>query len=252
MAAGLRWPLAMAIGELHVLPTPEEVAEAAAEFVATAVAETQEERFTIALAGGSTPRRLYQLLAAAPYVESIAWSRWHVFWGDERCVPPEHPDSNYRMAGEALLDHVPLLADQIHRLRGEAAPQEAAEEYERELQRVFQASMPVFDLLLLGLGEDGHTASLFPRTAALQEGERLVAANWAPQFEAHRLTFTVPLINAARRVVFLVADAAKAKALRQVLTPVPTEQPLPAAMVRPTPGVLHWFVTSEAAACLRQ
>ena len=239
-------------GELHVLPTPNEVARTAAEFVAIAAAETPGGRFTIALAGGATPRRLYQLLASSPWVERIAWSRWHVFWGDERCVPPEHPDSNYRMAREALLDHVPLTAGQLHPMRGEAAPQEAAEGYEGELRRVFQTPVPAFDLILLGLGEDGHTASLFPGTAALREEGRLVVANWAPQLEAHRLTFTLPLINAARRVAFLVADAAKAQALRRVLAPASTDQPPPAAMVRPTSGVLHWFVTSQAAACLEE
>ena len=186
--------------ELHILPTPEEAAQAAVELVAALSEESvcTRGRFTVALSGGSTPRRLYQVIASPPYAERIAWAQWHVFWGDERCVPSDHPDSNYRMAREALLDRVPVPAGHIHRMRGEAEPWQAAEEHEQELSQVFAPASPTFDLVLLGIGEDGHTASLFPVTGAIEGEHRLVVANWAPDLQAHRLTFTLPLINAAR------------------------------------------------------
>ena len=206
----------------------------------------EEGRFTIALSGGSTPRRLYQVIAAPPYKEQIAWSEWQVFWGDERCVPPDHRDSNYRMVREALLDHVPIPADQIHRIRGEAEPEQAAQEYEQELYRVFGTVSPAFHLVLLGIGEDGHTASLFPGTPALEEERRMVAANWVPQLQAHRITFTLPLINAAQDVVFIAAGESKAEIVRQVLTPAPGGRPVPAALVRASCGPVHWFLTKEA------
>ena len=198
--------------ELHILPTPEQTAQAAAELVAALSEESvcARDRFTVALSGGSTPRRLYQVIASPPFAERIAWGQWHVFWGDERCVPPDHPDSNSRMAREALVDRVPVPAGHIHRMRGETEPRQAAGEYEQELRRVFAPASPAFDLVLLGIGEDGHTASLFPGIGALEEERHLVVANWAPGLQAHRLTFTLPLINAASVVVFLATDESKA------------------------------------------
>ena len=241
------------VPELHILTTPEDAAQSLAEFVA-ALAEKQvkaQDRFTIALAGGETPRRLYQLLASPPYERRIAWDGWHVFWGDERCVPPDHQDSNYRMASEALLDRVPIRPDHIHRMRGEATPQAAAEDYEEELRQVFLPRSPVLDLILLGIGEDGHTASLLPETDALQEERRLVVANWVPRLKAYRITFTLPLINVARVVAFIVTGESKADALRNVLQP-PPGIPLPAALVRPVSGKIHWFLTRAAASQLRE
>ena len=238
--------------ELHVMSTAEEAGQAAAGFLAT-LAERRiaaEGRFTIALSGGSTPRRLYQILASPPYAGRTEWERWHIFWGDERCVPPDHEDSNYRMAREALLDHVGVPSDHVHRMRGEAAPEEAAEEYVAVLREVFQVPEPHIDLILLGMGDDGHTASLFPGTGALEESSKLVAGNWVPELRAHRITFTLPLINAARTVVFLDTDAAKAEVLRRVLEPRPGEALLPAAMVSPSNGAVHWFVTKDAARLL--
>ena len=212
----------MTTTELHVLPTVEGLAQAAALFIVELARERIQahERFTIALSGGSTPRRLYQILASPEYAHRIAWDRWHVFWSDERCVPPDHTDSNYLMAREALLDRVPLPSHQVHRMRGEAVPQESAEEYERELLQFFEPSEPALDLILLGMGEDGHTASLFPGTDALREERRLVVANRVPHLNTHRITFTLPLINMARAVAFLVSGAPKAQALRQVVEPV--------------------------------
>ena len=237
--------------ELHVLPTPEDAAQALAEFVTALATERMEaeERFTVALSGGSSPRRLYELLAlpaleGPPYIWRNDWRRWHVFWGDERCVPPDHPDSNYRMARESLLSRVPIPESQVHRMRGEALPENAAEEYEALLRQTFQGPTPSLDLILLGIGEDGHTASLFGNTNALSEKERLVVANRAPHLQANRITFTLPLINAARAVAFLVTEESKAQVLRQVLRPDPDK---PASLVRPARGSVHWFLTTAAA-----
>jgi len=179
----------------------------------------------------------------------MAWDRCYVFWGDERCVPPDHPDSNYRMARETLLDRVPVPADHVHRIRGETEPEVAAQEYEEVLRYVFQSAMPAFDLILLGIGEDGHTASLFPGTEALQVERRLVVANWVPHLGV-RITFTLPLINSAAAVAFLASGASKARVIRQVLSPVPGEPVPPAALVRPHSGVVYWFLTREAASQL--
>ena len=239
--------------ELHILPSTEETAQAKAKFVATLAKEClgTQGRFTIALSGGSTPRRLYQILASPPYTEGIAWDRWHIFWSDERCVPQDHEDSNFRMAKQALLDHVPIPPAQVYRMQGEVAPEQAAKEYETAVQNVFQTPEPAFDLILLGMGDDGHTASLFPGTEALQENHRLVVANRATFPPVHRITFTLPLVNAAKVVAFLDTDESKAEVLRGVLEPAPGEDVLPAAMVRPTHGTVHWFLTKEAASLLR-
>ena len=237
---------------IHVLPTAEAMARAAAEFVGAVAAEACQTRgrFTVALAGGATPAPLYEKLASPTHARRLAWEGWQVYWSDERCVPPDHAESNYGLARWALLDRVPIPAGHIHRLRGEATPERAAEEYERDVSQVSRDSFPVFDLILLGLGEDGHTASLFPGTAALQEEHRLVMANWVPQLDAHRLTFTLPLINAARVVAFLVDGEAKAAAVRQVLSPAAEAAALPAARVQPGSGSPHWFLTAAAASWL--
>jgi len=240
--------------ELHISPTAKETARDAATFVALLAEKRVREdgRFAISLSGGSTPRRLYQLLASPAYAEGMAWDRWHIFWGDERCVPPEHTDSNYRLAKETLLDRAPIPPESIHRIQAELAPETAAAEYEQQLLNVFGASRPVFDLILLGMGDDGHTASLFPGTDALGEQSRLVVANWVPHLDAHRITFTLPLINAASTVAFLVTERTKAGMLKEVLEPVP-ERPLPpAALVSPNSGAVHWFLTRGAASQLRE
>ena len=252
--SGYSAPMRIGMVELHVLDDKEKAAQAAAELVASLAEEsvTSQGHFAIALSGGSTPRLLYQILASHAYRECIMWNNWHVFWGDERCVPPDHVDSNYRTAREALLDQVPIPSARIHRMRGEIAPQKAAEEYEAVVREASQTPTPSFDLILLGMGEDGHTASLFPGTQALQEVRRLVVANWAPRLQAYRITFTLPLINAARAVVFLVADESKAEVLRRVLEPKPDEPALPTALVRPTSGALHWFLTRAAASRLKE
>ncbi|MEE9284263.1 MAG: 6-phosphogluconolactonase [Dehalococcoidia bacterium] len=235
--------------ELHVRPAPEDNALALASFIADLAdgAVGARGRFTIALSGGSTPRRLYQILADPPYASRGRWDRWHVFWSDERCVPPDDPQSNYRMATEALLDRVPIPPSQVRRIRGEDPPDQAARRYEEQLAALFGHGTPSFDLVLLGLGDDGHTASLFPGSEALDERQRLVVAPWVPHLAAHRLTFSLPLINAARTVVFLVSDGSKADRVKQAIEERVEDPPVPAGLVAPVSGGLHWFLTTDAA-----
>lgn len=208
--------------------------------------------FAVALSGGSTPRALFELLAVPQNAQHIGWSKVHVFWGDERTVPPDHPDSNYHMAKEALLDHVALPASNVHRMPGEVEPAQAAAEYEQILRSFFatRAGKVRFDLILLGMGDDGHTASLFPHTAALDETERLVAANYAPKLDTWRITLTAPAINSAAHIAFLVSGAGKADMLRRVLQGPRQPHELPSQMIQPVDGELVWLLDKAAAAQL--
>jgi 6-phosphogluconolactonase len=227
---------------------PQRLAEAAArDFAAKAEAAIAERgRFTVALAGGSTPKATYEILAR-DYADGLDWSKVHVFFGDERTVPPDHEDSNYLMAYETLLSHVPVGS--FHRMRGELPPAEAAAAYEEELREFFGASdePPSLDLILLGLGEDGHTASLFPETSALEVHDRWVVANPVLKLETTRLTLTVPVINSGRAVNFLVAGEGKAEALKQILEGDADPRQYPAKFVRPENGDLTWMVDRAAA-----
>ena len=199
------------------------------------------------LAGGSTPKAAYEILAR-DFAEEIDWGRTHVFFGDERTVPPDHEDSNYRMARLALIDHVPVGS--VHRMRGELPPDEAAASYEGELKAFFgDEDPPRFDLILLGLGEDGHTASLFPETSALEVADRLVVANPVLELDTTRVTLTAPVLNAARAVRFLVAGGGKAEALKEVLEGDADPRAYPARLVQP-PGGPAWMVDREAARLL--
>ena len=237
---------------LHVMRSHEEASRTAAQLVADLSARCLASRgsFSIALSGGATPRLLYDILASPPYLATIGWDGWRVFWGDERCVPPDHEDSNYRMAKESLLDLVPVPAANVHRMQGESVPHVAAQDYEELLKGVFRSPEPSFDLILLGIGDDGHTASLFPGTLALAERSRLVLHNWVPDQQDYRVTFTLPLINAARMIAFLVTDESKAEVLRRVLEAAPGEPVLPATLVRPSTSAVHWFLTQDAARLL--
>jgi len=225
---------------------------AAQEVVARAqAAASLRGRFTLALSGGHTPQALHALLAdpVEHFRGRISWAATHVFFGDERCVPPDHPDSNYGAARRSLLAHVPLPASNVHRLRGEDDPLAAAATYEAELRRVVpvEPGLPRLNLILLGLGADGHTASLFPGTAALDEETRLVVANDVPQVGGFRLTFTFPLILAARAVAFLVAGEDKAAAVSDVLG---GRGARPAARVHLAEGDLTWYLDEAAASRL--
>jgi 6-phosphogluconolactonase len=207
-------------------------------------------RFAVLLAGGETPRRTYELLATPFYRDRIAWSAVHIFWGDERCVPPDDRRSNALMARRTLLDHVPVPPAQIHPIPGGKPPHEAARVYEEVLRDFFTADLPGFDLVFLGLGENGHTASLFPGTPALEERERWVAEVYVAGEGLHRVTLTAPAINRAALVAFLVTGGGKAEMLRKVLEGSTDPLQLPARLIRPVQGELFWLVDREAARLL--
>jgi 6-phosphogluconolactonase len=231
---------------VNVYESSEELAEAAAQEFAARAGEAidQRGRFAVVLAGGSTPKATYEILAS-DYADRIDWSNVHFFFGDERSVPPDHEDSNYRMAREALLDHVP--AGSVHRMQGELPPDEAAEAYEQELRDFFGSEeLPRFDLILLGTGGDGHTASLFPETAALEVHDRWVVANPVLKLETTRITLTVPVINAARAVYFLVAGEGKAGPVAEILEGTPDPRQYPATLIQPQGGP-EWMLDRPAA-----
>ena len=213
----------------------------------------QRGRFTIALAGGSTPKSLYNLLATNART-TLPWDRMFFFWGDERHVPPTDPESNYRMADEAMLSKVPVPPGNVFRIKTEnPEAAAAAEDYEKTIRKFFAleaGQFPRFDLILLGMGPDGHTASLFPGTTALQEKLRLVVANWVEKMKTHRISLTLPVLNAARCVTFLVSGTDKAPALKAVLEEnVPPEQ-YPAKLIKPSDGKLIWLIDRAAASQL--
>ena len=219
-------------------------------------ADRPQEHFNIALSGGSTPRALHRVLVTPPYRERVDWESMQYFWGDERFVPPGDPESNYRMARETLLAEAPVTADQVHRVPTERGdPTMVAELYEADIRRdmnILPGQLPRFDLILLGMGPDGHCASLFPHTEALQVRDRMVTANFVPKLNANRITFTVPVINNAVAVVFLVAGADKADALAAVLEGVYDPETYPSQLIAPEHGALHWLVDRAAAAKLQQ
>lgn len=232
--------------EINIYADADALARAAAElFVILAEdAIAAREHFVVALSGGSTPKAMHAHLRGL----KVDWAHIQIFWGDERCVPPDHEHSNYRMARETLLDHISIPSENIHRLRGEADPAQAAAEYEAQLRAPHVP--PMLDLIFLGLGDDGHTASIFPGTSAVKEQTRWVVAqehNFPPPPLVTRLTFTPPLINASANIIFLVAGAGKAERLKQVLHGPYQPEVLPAQLVKPTNGRLVWMVDEAAA-----
>ncbi|MEW6683712.1 MAG: 6-phosphogluconolactonase [Nitrospirota bacterium] len=241
-----------------VLSGPEDVArEAAVQItkIAEEVLGTGRE-FRLVPSGGSTPKRLYDIPARDGVRSDGFWNRVHFFWGDERCVGPDDPDSNYRTARETLLAPLGIIETHVHRMRGESSdPDAAAREYEADIRRHFnwgtRTVPPSFDLVLLGMGSDGHTASLFPETPALMETVRWVVANPVFKLGAHRLTLTIPIINRASWVIVLAAGAEKAQTLAQVLEGPWDPERLPAQSIRPTTGKMLWLVDRDAAAGLR-
>ncbi len=205
--------------------------------------------FSVALAGGSTPLKMYTLLSDA----HVNWSWVHIFWGDERCLPPEDKESNYHMANEALLKVILIPKNNIHRIRGELPAGQAAKNYENDLHQFFGGNLPRFNLVLLGLGKDGHTASLFPGAPALGETSHWVAPvphRIPPPPLVDRVTLTPPVLNAASHIIFLVSGAEKAKILERVLHNPPLSQLLPAEAVKPVDGTLLWLLDKDAAAAL--
>jgi 6-phosphogluconolactonase len=226
-------------------------------FVRTAdVAMRARGRFVVSLSGGSTPNALYELLATEAFARRIDWTRVDVFWGDERCVPPDDPASNYRSARERLLDRIPIPTERVHRVRGEDEPVAAAAAYERELRATFATpdgpprTSPGahFDLVLLGLGHDGHTASLFPGTAPVHEPTRWVVAHDVAAASMWRITLTPLVLNAAAEVAFLVAGSEKAGILRRVLEGPRQPNVLPSQAIAPSAGCLRWLLDADAAA----
>lgn len=241
--------------KIKILPSPSAVAEAAAHLFVVAAADAIAARgeFTVALSGGSTPEALYRLLAEPDHAQQVDWSRVQVFFGDERCVPPDDERSNYGKARETLLDRVPLPPDNLHRIPGELPREECAAQYERDLAEHFGAEgIPRFDLILLGMGDDGHTASLFPGMPALDERSRRAVATNVPAYvkpNVPRVTLTFPVLDAGRVVAFLVTGKGKAARVAEV---VGGSSPLPAARVNPVEGKLIWFLDEEAASQLER
>ncbi|MGD0988203.1 MAG: 6-phosphogluconolactonase [Candidatus Sulfotelmatobacter sp.] len=238
--------------EVRRLATPQDLFQAAADEVIGSAnqAIAQRGRFTIALSGGSTPRSLYTLIAANAS-GSLPWDKVFFFFGDERHVGPKDADSNYRMADESILSKVPVPPANVFRVPAENPDASAvADTYEQTLRKFFELApgkFPRFDVILLGMGPDGHTASLFPKTAALQESSRLVVANWVEKLHTHRITLTLPVLNDARCVAFLVSGTDKAAPLHEVLEGKAPGEEYPSKLVRPVDGKLIWFVDRAAA-----
>ena len=233
---------------LHVYPKKEKLVAATAEYMVNSIGQAIEKNglCNIALSGGNTPGGVFSMLAASPCRDSVDWDKLHLFWGDERMVPQEHQDSNFRMVQETLLNHIEIPDVNVHRIRGEIAPEKSAEEYAELLGAHFKEDLPHFDLILLGLGEDGHTASLFPETDAVDECEKHAVAVFVPKLSAWRVTLTLPVLNAAREVLFLVSGRSKSEMIQRIISMKQPAKELPATMVNPQSGELHWMLDSEA------
>ena len=234
---------------VEVYDTKDALVDAVAERTAAIMSQRMLESGWCmwALSGGSTPRDAFEKLASEPYRDRIAWNRVHVFWGDERTVPPGHEDSNYRMAREALLDPLAIPEANIHRIEAERGAEEAAARYESEMKRLFESELPRFDVVWLGMGDDGHTASLFPGTGAVDVTGRLVIPVHVPQLDTWRVSMALPVLNAAREVIVLVAGAEKADMVRRVTDLSQPASDLPVSMVAPVDGTVRWMLDREAA-----
>jgi len=240
--------------KIKIVADAEAMCKAVAETLVQHIGKTLQAHdvYSIALSGGSTPRRLYTLLVDDPRLSGqIPWERVHFFWGDERHVTPDHPESNYRMAFEAMLSRAPIPPANIHRMRAEESDaSKAAEDYAHDIRRFFgitNGEMPRFNCVLLGMGSDGHTASLFPGSPSLNEKKRLVMANWIEKFNAYRITLTVPVFNNADLILFLVSGGEKAGALKTVLEGDDELDRYPAQLIQPSRGALIWILDRSAA-----
>lgn len=238
--------------EIRIFADFEALSRAATElFVSLSQdAVSSGKRFTVALSGGSTPRRFFSLLSSSPYQEKIQWSSTHFFWADERCVPKEAPESNYHLAQSEFLSNVPVPEENIHRIMGENNPEQAAREYEDCLRKFFaNHPIPVFDLIVLGVGADGHTASLFPGSVVIREQMRLAVPVYAASPKPSRVTLTLPVLNNAACVLFLASWRTKAAVLHEILEDGNPKR-YPAGLVRPVHGRLTWLIDREAASML--
>jgi 6-phosphogluconolactonase len=243
--------------EIRIIKGSKALCREAADVILDGITETLrgKEVYTIALSGGSTPKNLYALMADSTlYSNEIPWSKIHFFWGDERHVPPDHPASNYRMTYEAMLSKIPIPDRNIHRVRAEEPNAgRAAAEYEQEVRAFFNLDaghLPCFDCVLLGMGPDGHTASLFPGTAALHEKRCLVVANYVEKFQTYRITMTAAVLNNGHTIIFLVGGQEKAETLHKVLEGDPQPDLYPSQLIRPAHGKLLWLIEQAAASRL--
>ena len=238
--------------KVQVFSTQEALSEAAARFIIDTAthAVTDRGRFVISLSGGSTPKLLFELLATPQFKDELPWKNTFIFWGDERCVPADDKDNNAHMARQALLDHIDMPAENIYPIPVDVTPGEGAVLYEKSIKDLFGSEQPCFDLILLGLGENGHTASLFPGTDILHEQERLVKEVFVTEQNMFRISMTVPLINKARNIIFLVAGEGKATVLNTILSGTYEPDTYPAQMISPVDGNLYWYTDEKAASLL--
>lgn len=240
---------------LEIYDNPRELAWAAAIAFASLAEQSIAERgrFMVALSGGSTPKAMFSLLAGKPFADSLPWHSIMFFWGDERCVPPDHPDSNFRMTAENLLGKISVPPENVFRIPAEDEDHNrAAENYSTAIRQAFNSEAPSFDLVFLGMGADGHTASLFPATAALQLEDRIATANFVEKLNSWRITLTAKTVNQARKVVFLVAGEDKAAALKEVLEGESQPEKYPSQLINPAGGSLLWMLDEAAASLLTE
>ncbi|MFT3703598.1 MAG: 6-phosphogluconolactonase [Agriterribacter sp.] len=238
---------------LHIEPTPDELSKVLAEWI-TSTIETvlqKQDRFTWVVTGGNSPKQLYDLLSNAPYKTRIDWSKLHIFWGDERAVPFNDDRNNAKMTYEHLLNNVPVIPSQVHVMRTDIEPAQSAREYETILKTYFTETGNTFDLVLSGMGDDGHTLSLFPGTAVIHEQQAWVSAFYLAPQQMFRITLTAPIVNRAAKVAFLTFGAGKAKALFQVLEGQKNVDVYPSQIIQPASGELHWFTDKAAAELLK-
>lgn len=219
----------------------------AEDFKAIALkAVEQNDRFTLALTGGSSPLKLHEILSSEPYKKSIPWEKCFIFWGDERAVPFDDDQNNAKMGYKTLLDHVAIPSDQIFRMNSEVATEKAADEYEKQLKEHFSNQEPSFDLILLGMGADGHTASIFPGSEVVNEQTKWVSTGYNSEQKTQRITLTAPLINKAKNIFFAVYGEGKAKTLLNVLYGEYNPELLPSQLIKPVSGKLYWYIDEEA------
>jgi len=238
--------------ELNIYKDANELSQEFAEWLKDDIVRTlkKQDRFTLVLSGGSTPKLLHTILAAAPYKDLIDWSKLHIFWGDERYVPFEDDRNNAKMAYDTLLNQVPVPASQIHIIRTDIDPAASAKAYEKTLHQYFHQQEKSFDLVLLGMGDDGHTLSLFPHTAVIHEENKLAVSYFLKAQDMYRITLTAPIVNRAAQIAFLVSGTGKAVALREVIEGDYLPDQYPSQIIKPVNGSVNWFVDEAAAALL--
>ncbi|MDQ6476781.1 6-phosphogluconolactonase [Dyadobacter sp. LHD-138] len=241
------------MGQLHIAKDAKALSLELAEWLNKYIQEvlTKKDRFTFVLSGGSTPKQLYTLLAESPYSESIPWEKLHFFWGDERAVPYEDSRNNAKMAYDELLHKIGAKAEHIHVMRTDIGPEESAAEYEKILKQYFDGEETTFDFVLLGMGDDGHTLSLFPGTPVVHEQKAWTTSFFLPAQDMYRITLTAPVVNHAACVAFLAVGAGKAETLKHVLEGAFEPDTYPSQVIKPAKGTLHWFIDEPAASLLK-